>query len=115
MSRVIFKLGELLILTIIFEASFAFILGVRSKKDFINIILVNIATNPLINTIMIPVDLRCSYYLRKGILIFLEIMVVLVEGLIYKKYLEYRKINPFILSLLLNLFSYGVGIMIFGF
>ena len=39
----------------------------------------------------------------------MEIMVVIVEGFIYKKYLKYDKLNPFFVSLILNASSYFIG------
>ena len=96
-------------LTIIIEVLFAFIFKVRKLKDFINIILANILTNPFVVTIPIYVNFKfgeVSYYI---ILIILEILVVIIEGKLYKDYLDYKRINPYILSLILNILSYISG------
>ena len=98
-----------LISTIIIETIFAFIFKVRNKKDFLNIILVNIITNPIVVIIPIYIELIYGLTYRNISLIILEILTVLIEGFIYYKYLDYRKINPYLLSFLLNLLSYFIG------
>ena len=99
-----------LISTIIIEMSISYLLRVRNKKDLLNIILVNILTNPLLVTITLYINI--CYGLRyRNILIYpLEIIVVIIEGSIYKKYLKYKKINPYLLSLILNCSSYIIGL-----
>ena len=42
-------------------------------------------------------------------LIFLEIFVVFIEGFVYSKTLKYKKINWFLLSLILNVASFLIG------
>ena len=98
-----------LVLTIIIELIIAIILKIREKKDIINIILVNIVTNPLVVSIPAYILMRYgkkNYYIS---LYSLEIITVIVEGLIYKKVLKYKKINPYLISLILNLSSYLIG------
>ncbi|MCR4581244.1 MAG: hypothetical protein K5666_01890 [Bacilli bacterium] len=98
-----------LICTILIEVIIAFILKVRNKKDLFNVILVNIVTNPVV------VSLPFVFLITRGLrayrisFIALEIITLFVEGFIYHKVLEYKKINPFILSLILNLGSYFIG------
>lgn len=98
-----------LLLTILIEGLTALILGVRSKKDLVNTVLVNMITNPILvfstfilgfyfgNRVKVPVEYGE------------EIAVVIIEGLIYNKVMDYRKINPFLLSLILNGVSYASG------
>ena len=43
------------------------------------------------------------------IIIVLEIITVITEGFIYSKVLDFKKINPYILSIILNLGSYLIG------
>ena len=94
--------------TIIIEITLAIILGYR-KKDLINVLLVNILTNPLLNSLLVGINYYYGLKARTIALVIMEILVVLVEGFIYQKYLERRKINGFILSLILNISSYGIG------
>jgi hypothetical protein len=101
-------------LTIIIEGLLAFILGVRKKKDFLNIILVNIVTNPIVVTVPYLVFMLFGFRIYKYSIYILEVLAFLIEGLIYYKVLDYKKINPFIISAILNLSSYGLGLLLDG-
>ena len=94
--------------TVIIEVTIAFILKYR-KKDLVNVLLVNILTNPLLNSLLVGINYFYGLKARNISLVILEILVVLVEGFIYQKYLERRKINGYLLSLILNIASYGIG------
>ena len=97
-----------LVLTEILELGTAFLLGVRDKYDFAIIALANVLTNPALNVILsffasltpVPIWLPLAV---------LEILVVLVEGAVYKKYLDFRKVPPYLLSLILNVVSCFIG------
>ncbi len=101
-----------LIITILVELSIAIILKIKSKKDIQNIILVNILTNPIVVTIPFYFNIYHGLIYRNISLFLLEIVAILVEGIIYKKYLTNKKINPFLLSLILNVSSYTVGLLL---
>jgi len=101
-----------LLCTIIIEVTIAIMLKVKEKKDILNIVLVNCITNPLVVTIPILIYIKYSYKIKCITLIVLEILTVITEGLIYYKALKYKKINPLILSLILNLSSYIIGELI---
>ena len=103
-----------LIITLIIECLIGLILGYR-KKDLLNIFLVNVLTNPLLNAIVGSVNYYFGLRVRTIVLIILEIIVVIIEGFIYYKYFERRKINPYIVSLILNITSYGLGRIINNF
>ena len=98
-----------LLLTILIELTLALILGIRDKKDIINVILVNVITNPVVVMSQILLYLRFGYKIEIIGVAILEILVVPVEGLIYKKVLKYNKINPILLSLILNASSLIIG------
>lgn len=100
-----------LVTTILLELVLALILGIRSKKDILNIILVNVMTNPIVVSVSIAILFYFGLKIRNISLIFLELFAVLSEGFIYKN-LEYKKINPFILSLILNACSFFIGLLI---
>lgn len=104
-----------LLLTIIIELIIALILGVRDKKDIINVILVNVITNPIVVLTPIIVYIRFGNIYSRIVLYILEIFTVVVEGLIYKKVLKYKKINGFLLSLILNVASFLIGEVINNF
>ena len=105
---------ECLILTIIIEVGIAIILGYR-KKDLVNILLVNIITNPIVVTIPLYINVNYGLSKRNITLLMLEILTVFAEGFIYKLYLKNKKINPYLLSLILNVSSYLIGVVINGF
>ena len=100
-----------LICTIVIEITFAFMLGYR-KKDLINVLLVNILTNPLLNSVIVAINYYYGLEARNISLLILEILVVLVEGFVYSKYLTKKNINGYLLSLVLNIASYGLGLLI---
>ncbi len=101
-----------LLSTIIVEVIVSLLLKVRDKKDILNIILVNIMTNPLLVSITVYINIFYGLKYKNIIIYPLEILVVLVEGLVYKRYIKYKKINPYLLSLILNISSYLIGLFI---
>lgn len=94
--------------TIVIELIMSLLLGIRNKKDILNVILVNIMTNPLIVSILMYITYNRLFNTTISIII-LEILVVLTEGFAYKKVLTFDKINPYVLSLILNISSYFIG------
>ena len=94
--------------TIVIELIMSLLLGIRNKKDILNVILVNIMTNPLIVSILMYITYNRLFNTTISIII-LEILVVLTEGFAYKKVLTFDKINPYVLSLILNIASYFIG------
>ncbi len=106
-----FTILSYLILTIVLELLLGIILGLR-KKDLLYVALVNVLTNPILNALSTLIYIK--YYYKGFIIsiIVLEIIAFLVEGLIYKKVLSYKKIKPMLLSFILNIFSFSVGQLI---
>ena len=98
-----------LILTILFETVLAFILKVRDKKDLLNVVLVQVITNPIVVSFPFVILLLKGIRYYQPTIYILEVITVIVEGFIYYKVLNYRKINPFLLSLILNGSSYLIG------
>lgn len=111
MNSIVKSLIICLVCTIIIEVFVAFLLKVRDKKDLINVILVNVLTNPLVVSISLYVHVCYGYFYYRICIILLEILVLIVEGAIYKRVLK-RKFNPYLLSFLLNVSSYGLGLII---
>lgn len=109
LSNLPFIMIRCLLLTIIIELVVGLILGIRDKKDIINIMLVNVITNPIVVITPIIVYLRFGYKFEIITLIILEILTIIVEGLIYRKTLRYNKINLILFSLVLNTCSYFIG------
>ena len=97
-----------LILTLIIECITAWCLGIRSKQDQLVVALANLMTNPVV----VAIGAAAAFFIGHGIVlpitIVMEIAVVLIEGVIYSNKLATAK-NPYALSLLCNMASYGIG------
>lgn len=102
-----------LILTIIIELGVSILLGIRKKDDIYIVILVNICTNPVVVYIANCIMLFNNDILYNVIVGVMEIIVVIVEYILYKKYLEHYKKSPFMLSLINNAVSFGIGLILF--
>ena len=101
-----------LLITIILEVLSALILKIKNKKDLLNIILVNLITNPIFSISIFLINFFYgvkAYYIS---LIFFELLIVLIEGYMYKKVRLTTKINYFLLSFILNCISYFGGLLI---
>lgn len=105
-------MGISLICTIIIESILALMLGLREKKDLLNVILANIVTNPIVVSVSFTSNLLYGTEGKIISTIILEILALLCEGFIYYKVLKYKKINGFLLSLILNVTSYTLGIFL---
>lgn len=105
-------MAECLILTILIESAAAATIGVRKKHDYLNIFLVNVITNPVLVALTSLTGYFYGYEPYLALVIIGETGVFVTEGLIYRKALIYRKINPFLVSLILNGTSYLSGLVI---
>ena len=98
-----------LVLTLIIELIVALIIKVRDKKDLINVILVNLLTNPIVVSLPILIYINYLGNSQRISLIILEVLTLFVEGFVYSKVLNYKKTNPYLISLILNCSSYFLG------
>lgn len=101
-----------LLLTIFVEEIIGFLLGIRGKYNFLVLILVNIITNPVIVYIANLLILLGRNAILIWLIPLLEVIVVIIEGLLFKKYLDYKKMNVYLLSFIMNLLSFCIGIII---
>ena len=101
-----------LLLTLVIECFMAWILKVRDKKDIFNVTLVNVFTNPLVVCFTFLAGFFYGSDARLAATICLELFAFISESIIYKKTLSYKKLNPFLLSLILNGTSYLSGLVI---
>lgn len=101
-----------LILTLIIECSMAWALKVRDKRDMLNVALVNVFTNPLVVCFAFLAGFFYGGDARIGATVYLELFAFVSEALIYRKTLSFRRLNPFLLSLILNATSYLSGLVI---
>ena len=100
-----------LTITIVIEMLLAFILCYRGR-DLLNILLANILTNPLLNSLIVTINYYYGIKARNISLYIFEVLVIITEGFIYWKYLKRKKVNAFLLSFILNIASYGLGLLI---
>ncbi len=98
-----------LTITIFVEVMVALILKIHNKTDILNVVLVNILTNPLLVSLLYLVFLKYGAIAKIVFEVVMEILIFVVEGAIYKKYLKYDKINPYLVSFILNAASYFMG------
>lgn len=103
------------LITLVIETTVAYILKIKDKKDILNVILVNLLTNPLLNAIIITINIFIGIFERNIVLLILEISIIFIEGFIYHKVLNYKKINAYLLALILNFSSYFIGTIINNF
>ena len=101
-----------LILTLIIEVSISFIIGVRKKEDLKVVLWVNILTNPVVVYIANCVKLLNNDLIYNIIVIIMEVIVIVVEFILYKKYLEYKGNTPLLISSVNNIISFSLGIII---
>ena len=99
-----------LFLTIVIELTASLVLGIRNKEDIYVVILVNICTNPIVVFIANCLILIGSNKLIYNIIvIIMEIIVVFVEYIMYKKHLKNYKKSPLLLSLINNSVAYLIN------
>ncbi len=110
-NEIPFYMARALLFTVVIETLFAFIIGYR-KKDLLYVVLVNIMTNPIVFIIPVYFNIKYGILERNVVLFILEILAFIVEGYVYYKRLKKRNINPYILSLVLNISSYFIGVII---
>lgn len=102
-----------LALTMIIECAAGWVMGVRDSQGQRIIVLVNLLTNPLVVSLGAAVMFFIGRQYLAPFTIAMEILVVIIEGMVYKRHLT-LKINPFVLSLICNLSSYLIGSLING-
>lgn len=111
-SYLIYILIRCLLLTVAIEVFVGFLLKIKKRKDIITIIIVNVITNPIVVLVPLFIYYRFGHDYYLITLFLLEILTVIFEGFIYKIKLNYKRLNPFYISLLLNLSSYLIGELI---
>lgn len=96
-------------LTVVLENIMAYICGIRRKRDYFVLLLMNSITNPLAMLLyqLLGSNLTLPDFASQ---IFVEILVYLVEVQILRKCIEDEP-NPWLLSLKLNAFSFFPGVV----
>ena len=102
-----------LVLTIIIESAVAWLFGLRSRRELLTIVLINVITNPLLNY-LIAVNNSFSLISQTNILIWcLEVIVVFTEWRLLVWVLRQNSKKMLLLSFVMNACSYGAGLLIF--
>lgn len=100
-----------LILTIAIELFISVFIGIRKRNDIITIITVNALTNPIVVFIANILN-TLGIVLYWTIVIIMESIVIFIEGKIYVKILDFKKISGFKLSFINNIISFSIGLII---
>ena len=101
-----------LLLTILVEEIIALIWGYRSRRDLLVVFLVNLVTNPAVTALRylagqyLPAPIH-----RTLILIFLEILVLLAEWFLFRRFLSKGR-HFFLFSLTMNAASFAAGFLL---
>ncbi len=98
-------------LTLILELTVSFLSGVRRKRDIEVVIWANICTNPVVVYIVNLVLLFCNPAVYATLVLFMEIGICMAEGFIYRKCMTYDKMSPYMLSVINNVISFGIGLL----
>ncbi|MBR5429109.1 MAG: hypothetical protein IK116_01140 [Firmicutes bacterium] len=97
-----------LICTVVIECGLACALGVRRPADQAVVALVNVVTNPPLVSVCLLVQFFCGHGVYLAVLIALEMAAWAAEAWFYRTVLR-PKMNPLLLSALLNAASYLGG------
>ena len=98
-----------LLMTVLIECGLAFLIGIRSKRDLLFVVLVNVITNPIVVISTFLVNVIWNSTVSTVYEYIVEAIAWIVEGIIYSKTLSFKKIRPVIISMILNLTSYLIG------
>jgi len=103
-------LGFSLVLTVVLETGFFLLIGKRNKRDLLLVVTVNILTNPVVVSLY---WLAILYTNANPIIITmaLELLAVFAEGYYYKKYGQAFP-HPYFFSIVANIVSFGIGLLI---
>ena len=102
-----------LLLTVMIETAAALVLKVKTKKDILNIVIINCITNPILNIALAAASALTSNKTPLFILFLIfEALAVISEYCFYKKRMEYNYINLLLFSFILNGFSFFTGILL---
>mgnify|MGYP003369404775 CR=1 FL=1 len=102
-----------LVLVYLVEITLAFVFGARKRRDIETVFIANSVSNPIVVTIaFLMLHFGVSYAIMNFTIIVMEVCVVLCEGAVYRHFLSGGKMNTFVLSLILNAASFGIGILL---
>lgn len=108
----IFSIMLSLSLAITIETMISILIGIRNWKDIKTVACANILTNPITVFLAYWIKMLKNDLIYYIFVIIIEILVIIVEFIIYKKYLEYREKSPLCISIINNIISYSLGVII---
>lgn len=101
------------VLTVAIEVTLSLLIGLKGEKNIETIIWINCITNPVVVGITNLIYMLSQNLIARNIVLaILEIVVVFVEGALFKKFLNNLKIKPYIYSIYLNGLSFSIGLII---
>ena len=102
------------LLTVLIESITAYVLGIRGRKNYILLFLVNTATNPA--AVLLYLFLYSFTPLSElASQVCVELLVFAAEGLLFRASMDAEEIpcrSPWKLSAVLNLVSWGTGVLL---
>jgi hypothetical protein len=105
--------AEALLLTIVIEGIIAWLFGLRSKRELLTVLLINVITNPLLNY-LITVNGYFHLISQTTVLVLcLEVVVVFAEWRLLVWVLAQSSRKMLLLSFVMNACSYLAGLLIF--
>jgi hypothetical protein len=100
------------LLTIIIEGGVVFLMGFRTRRHMLAVLMVNLVTHPALNYIIL-VLYNLGVAVTTALILALEGLVVIVEGLLFIYMFEKPKGRLFLTAFLMNAASYLIGLVIF--
>lgn len=113
--KVFLSFGEALLLTVAVEAAVAWLLGLRSWKEQVVLLLVNVITNPSLNLLVNALAFFGVYAVRSPydpMLLLMEAAVVVGEAATLRLALKKSPARCLLISLAANLASWLTGALI---
>ena len=103
-----------LTLTIIVEVIVAFLFGYKDRTSIQSIMLINLITNPVLNYLVSVLSFLGILPIGTTLILILEAFVVLIEWRLLMFALKKDWKSMLLLSLVMNMASYIIGIILFG-
>ncbi|MBR3002289.1 MAG: hypothetical protein IKF38_01795 [Clostridia bacterium] len=101
-----------LLLTIIIEISISFIIGIRENEDLKVVLWTNVLTNPVVVYIANCVKVLNNDVIYSIVIFILEVSVIIIEFCVFKKFFNYKKKTPLLISSMNNIISFLLGIIL---
>ena len=105
MIKLVLQMFINLVLTIFIELGISLLLGIRKRNDINNIIYINCITNIVLNYI---INILSIIFYKN---IFIVYVILGILEILVKNNLK-SKINPLLLSIILNTLSFTIGLFI---